>query len=138
MSERRLSKAELARALQQCQGDYDAAKARLAEVGFICGGSLSEIYTCCRNPNCCCADRASRHGPYWQLTWKEAGRTVSRRLSAQEAELYREWIANRRQLEAAITQMQDVSRRAGEHILADMGRSFHGPRPPRSPRRSST
>ena len=138
MSERRLFKAELARALQQCQGDYDAAKARLAEVGFICGGSLSEIYTCCRNPNCCCADPASRHGPYWQLTWKEAGRTVSRRLSAQETELYREWIANRRQLEAAITQMQDVSRRAGEHILADMGRSFHGPRPPRSPSRSST
>src|SRR2546422_2009837 len=138
MSERRLSKAELARALQQCQGDYDAAKAGLAEVGFICGGSLSEIYTCCRNPNCRCAAPASRHGPYWQLTWKEAGKTVSRRLSAQEAELYREWIANRRQLEAAITQMQDVSRRAGEHILADMGRSFHGPRPPRSPRRSST
>src|SRR5207245_5465868 len=138
MSKRRLSPAELAAPLAQCQADYDAAKARLEAVGFICEGSLAEIYTCCRKPNCRCADPAHRHGPYWQLTWKEAGKTVSRRLSADEARLYREWIANRRQLEAAITQMQDVSRRAGEHILADMGRSFHGPRPPRSPRRSST
>jgi hypothetical protein len=137
MTERRLSQADLAKALQRCQADYDAAKARLAEVGYICGGSLSEIYTCCRNPNCRCADPASRHGPYWQLTWKEAGKTVSRRLSAEEAELYRKWIANRRQLEAAIAQLQEISRRAGEHLLADMGRPFQGPKRPR-PRRRST
>ena len=138
MSERRLSKADLARALRKCQADYDAAKARLAEVGFICSGSLSEISTCCRNPNCRCADPANHHGPYWQLTWKEAGKTVSRRLTAEEAELYRQWIANRRRLEAAIAQMQDVSRRAEERILADMGRPFHGPSRPHPGRRSST
>ena len=138
ITERRLSKADLDRALQACQADYDAAKARLAAVGFICGGSLSEIYTCCRNPNCRCADPTRRHGPYWQLTWKQAGKTVSRRLSAQEAELYRQWIANRRQLEAAIAQMQDVSRRARQQILADMGRPLHGPSRPRSRHRSAT
>src|SRR5436309_16069757 len=130
MPNQRLSEAELSRRLEQCRADYDAAKAALAEVVFISEATPAEIYTCCRNPNCRCADPASRHGPYWQLTWKEAGKTVSRRLSAHEAELYREWIANRRQLEAAIAQMQDVSRRAGEHVLADMGRSFHGPRRP--------
>lgn len=138
MSERRPSAAGLAQALQRCQADYDAAKAALAEVGFICGGSLAEIYTCCRNPNCRCADPASRHGPYWQLTWKEAGKTVSRRLSAQEAELYRQWIDNRRQLEAVIAHMRDVSRRAAEHILADMGRPFQSPSRPRSQRQPAT
>ena len=65
MSKRRLSRAELAAVLQRCQADYEAAKARLAEVGFICEGSLAEIYTCCRNPNCRCADPARRHGPYF-------------------------------------------------------------------------
>src|SRR5437764_2864995 len=106
MSERRLSNADLARALRKCQADYDAAKARLSEVGFICEGSLSRIYTCCRNPNCRCADPARRHGPYWQLTWKQAGKTVSRRLSAEEARLYAEWIDNRRTLESVIQEMK--------------------------------
>jgi hypothetical protein len=135
MSKRRLSPAELAAPLAQCQADYDAAKARLEAVGFICEGSLAEIYTCCRKPNCRCADPAHRHGPYWQLTWKEAGKTVSRRLSADEARLYREWIANRRDLESILGQLQAVSRRAGQYLLADIGRSFRGPqRPSRGPR----
>lgn len=138
MTRRRLSEAERAKALARCQDDYDAAKARLAEIGYICGGSLSEIYTCCRNPNCRCADPANRHGPYWQLTWKETGKTVSRRLSPQEAKHYRQWIANRQKLEATIAHMQDVARRAEEHILAEQDRPFQGPRRARSRRRSNT
>lgn len=131
MAKRRLSQPQLQRRLEQCRADYDAAKRRLDEVGFIGEGSLSEIYTCCRNQNCRCADPAQRHGPYWQLTWKESGKTVSRRLSAQEARLYGEWIANRRQLEAMVREMQGISRRAAEHLLADIGRPLQGPqRPP--------
>lgn len=136
MRKRHLSKAELARRLQECRADYDAAKARVAEVGFICEGSLAEIYTCCRNPNCRCTDPKRRHGPYYQLTWKEAGKTVSRRLSADEARLYREWVANRRGLESVVRRMQGVSRRAGEYLLAEMGRPFQGPKRPRQRRRS--
>lgn len=136
MRKQRPSNAELTRVLRQCQADYDAAKARLAEVGFICEGSFAEIYTCCRNPNCRCADPARRHGPYYQLTWKVRGKTVSRRLSAEQAALYREWIANRRQLEAVVRQMQGISRRAGEHLMAELGHPLQGPKPPRSRRRS--
>src|SRR5438094_6631908 len=135
MSERRLSglsRAEQEGALRRCQADYDAAKARLAHVGFLCEGSLAEIYTCCRNPNCRCADPARRHGPYWQLTWKQAGKTVSRRLSAEEARLYAEWIDNRRTLESVIQEMKNVSRRAGQQLLSDIGRTLQGP-PPRQP-----
>jgi len=120
---------------------YDATKAALAEVGFICEGSLARIYTCCRNPNCRCADPARRHGPYWQLTWKQDGRTVSRRLSAEEAPLYAEWIDNRRRLEAVITEMRSISRHAGQQLLAEIGKPLHGPdraaRSLRSPPRRS-
>jgi hypothetical protein len=135
MAKRRLSAAELARRLEQCRADYDAAKARMAEVGFICEGSVAEIYTCCRKPNCRCADPNRRHGPYYQLTWKQAGTTVSRRLSADEALLYRQWIANRRQLDSVVRQMRDVSRRAGEYLLAETGRPLQGPEHPRQRRR---
>ena len=58
-------------------------------VGFTCEGSLIERYTCCKNPNCRCADPEQRHGPYWQLSWKENGKTISRLLSAEDTEIYR-------------------------------------------------
>ncbi|MCA1697745.1 MAG: hypothetical protein LC790_02105 [Actinobacteria bacterium] len=42
--------------LDRVSADYEAAKARLAEIGFTCEGSLIERYTTCNNPNCRCAD----------------------------------------------------------------------------------
>jgi hypothetical protein len=96
-------------------------------VGFTCEGSLVQRYTSCHNPRCRCADPDQRHGPYWQLSWKTGGKTVSRLLSAEEAELYQEWIANRRHFEAVLGEMRDLSRQAGEHIAAQAGRAFHGP-----------
>jgi hypothetical protein len=134
---KRPSKAQLERALKRLSVDYEAAKARLEEVGFTCEGSLIERYTSCNNPNCRCADKEHRHGPYWQLSWKQAGKTVSRLLSAEDATLYQEWIANRRRLDATLEQMKDLSRQAGEHILASKGRTFHGPERPRRRRRSA-
>jgi hypothetical protein len=131
MAKRRISQAASARAVEQCRRDYDALKAQLAEVGFICEGSLVQLYTSCGKPTCRCADPNRRHGPYYQLSWKEAGKTVSRRLSADEARLYREWIANRQRLQSVVTQMQGLSRRAGEYLLADIGRPFQGPARPR-------
>ena len=37
------------RRLESLAADYQAAKARLAEVGFTCEGSLVERYTSCHN-----------------------------------------------------------------------------------------
>ena len=117
--------------LERITADYQAAKARLAEIGFTCEGSLVCRYRCCKNPNCRCADPDQRHGPYWQLSWKQAGTTVSRNLPAVDAALYRQWIANRRTLEQILDEMRDLSRQAGEHTLASRGRPFHGPQRPR-------
>jgi hypothetical protein len=130
MSERRPSKAQLNRRLERVRRDYEQLKQHLVEVGFICEGSLTELYTSCGNPNCRCTHPEQRHGPYWQLTWKQAGKTVTRRLSAQEADLYRQWITNRRQLAAIVEQMRDLSRQASEYMLAELGRPFHAPQRP--------
>ncbi|MGH7395078.1 MAG: DUF6788 family protein [Candidatus Methylomirabilales bacterium] len=137
MTERRLSAAELERRLQRCSADYEAAKARMAEVGFTCEGSLVERYTSCSNPNCRCADPEQRHGPYFQLSWKESGKTVSRLVSPEQARLYREWIANRRLLESLLNEMRDLSRQAGEYVAGEAGWLFHGPERPRKRRRSA-
>src|SRR6266851_1943233 len=119
MIEPRLSSTELHQRIEQCRRDYEAVKAKVADVGFICEGSLVERFMPCGRPNCACAsDRNRRHGPYYQLSWKEHGRTVSRRLSPKDARLYREWIANRRQLDSLLTQMKALSRQAGQWMLA--------------------
>lgn len=114
MTERTRSQAKLDR----IRAGYETAKAKLAEIGFTCEGSLIERYTTCNHPNCRCADPQQRHGPYWQLSWKHAGKTVSRILPAEDAALYRQWIANRRRLQTALEEMRDLSRQAGEQILA--------------------
>ncbi len=137
MTERRPSSKQLQRRLERLGADYEAAKAKVTQVGFTCEGSLIERYTTCNNPNCRCRDPQQRHGPYWQLSWKQGGKTVSRLLPAEDAAFYHEWIGNRRRLEAALQQMRDLSRRAGEQILASRGRPFHGPERPRPQHRSA-
>ncbi len=136
MAATRPSTVELRRRLARCRRDYAALKATVSGVGFICEGSLNTVRTVCGNPNCRCADPRYRHGPYYQLTWKESGTTVTRRLSAGEARLYREWIANRRKLARLVERMQRLSRQAGTYMLGELGHSFQGPN--RSRRRSRT
>jgi hypothetical protein len=138
MTERRLSPKQLERRLERLRADYQAATAKIAEVGFTCEGSLVERYTTCNNPNCRCKDPQQRHGPYWQISWKEGGKTVSKLISAEDAALYQQWIDNRRRLETALNEMRDLSRQAGEQILASRGRPFHGPQRPRHRRRSAS
>lgn len=108
---------ELQRRLRQCERDYARIKAQIRDVGFICEGSLVERWMPCGKPNCRCSDPNQRHGPYYQLSWKQAGKTMSRRLSPEHARLYQEWITNRRQLEALVKQMRDISRTARQHLL---------------------
>lgn len=127
----RISATQARRRLESCRADYEHLKARIAEIGFTCEGSLVQRYTRCNNTSCRCVDPNQRHGPYWQLSWKQQGRTVSRMLSADEAALYQEWIDNRRRLESLLEQMKDLSRTAAEYITADAGYPLHGPARPR-------
>ena len=123
---RKPSSRELERRLRRLTAEYDALKARLQDIGFICTGSLVTRWTSCGKPNCACQrDPEQRHGPYHQLTWKEGGVTVTRRLSPAHAQLYQEWMENRRRLESLLDQMQQVSAKASEQLLraADMSAS---------------
>jgi hypothetical protein len=131
---------EFQRRLRQYTAEYDALKARLQDIGFICTGSLAIRWTTCGKPNCSCARNLDqRHGPYYQLTWKENGVTVTRRLPPEHAQLYQHWIANRHLLESVLEQMQHVSAKAGQQLLRATGLSSPSDStPPRKrPRRHS-
>ena len=97
---------------------YQALTAKLADIGFISPGSLVVRETSCGKHGCRCrADPPRRHGPYHQWSRAVAGKTVSRRLTEPEADLYRQWIANRRHLEQIIAEMAKISAAAGEILL---------------------
>jgi uncharacterized protein YjiS (DUF1127 family) len=69
-------------------------------------------------PGCRCqADPPRPHGPYYQLTRKIAGKTITRRLTGDQAARYAEWIANQRELRRTVAEMQEISRQAGELIM---------------------
>lgn len=127
----------LERRLRQLTREYDTLKTRIQEIGFIATGSLVERWTICGKPNCRCgADPKQRHGPYYQLSWKEDGVTVTRRLPPEHAQLYQQWLDNRRQLDELLREMHRVSAEAGLHLLrartTEPIRPDHFPRPPRS------
>lgn len=104
--------------LQRYRRDYQALADQVAQVGFIIPGSLVERRTSCGKPGCRCqADPPQRHGPYWQWSRAITGKTISRRLNETEADLYRDWIANRHRLEEIISQMEDISTAAAEILL---------------------
>jgi hypothetical protein len=97
---------------------YRALLDEISQLGFIATGSLIQRYTECAAPSCRChADPPQRHGPYHQYTRKVAGKTVTIRLTAEQAERYREQIANRRRLDELIAAMEDISTQARD-ILA--------------------
>ena len=106
------------RRLDRYEARYRKLAAELSEIGFISPGSLVVRETSCGKPGCRCqADPPRRHGPYYQWSRAVAGKTISRRLSEREAELYRAWIANRKRLETIIAEMEKVSADAGEILL---------------------
>jgi len=104
--------------LQTYEAEYRALAAELAGLGFISPGSLVVRHTSCGKPGCRCgAEPPRRHGPYYQWSRAVAGKTVSRRLDEREAALYRDWIDNRRRLEAIVVEMEKISAAAGEILL---------------------
>ena len=55
--------------------------------------------------------------PYYQWSTKSGGKTITRTLTPDEAQLYQEWIANDRALRSILKQMRRVSEHATDLIL---------------------
>src|SRR5579859_6500938 len=72
---------------------------QILELGFVQQGTVVRRHTYCQTPGCRChADPPRPHGPYWQWTRYESGKTITRRLDERQAHIYQELMANRRRL----------------------------------------
>lgn len=113
--------------LAQYERQYRDLAGELATIGFIYAGSITSRYTKCATPGCKCHnDPPQPHGPYYQWTAKVNGKTVTRRLTAGEAELYQEWIANDRLMRKLIAQMRQVAAKAVELKIKQAKDSHRG------------
>ena len=102
---------------------YRELARQLADIGYIASGSVASRFNRCGKVNCAChADPPKLHGPYWQWTAKANGKTINRRLTQREAELYTEWINNDRHARALLANMREIAAKAAELILQEDGR----------------
>jgi hypothetical protein len=91
---------------------------QLLDLGFVQQGTVVLRHTYCSTPGCRChADPPQPHGPYWQWTRYDSGKTITRRLSQSQAALYQDWIANRRRLAGIVAEIERVGEQAAELLL---------------------
>jgi hypothetical protein len=106
------------RRLAALEAELARLKGEVASVGFVSPGSVVRRFMPCGKPGCRCqGDPPQLHGPYWQWSHKVGGKTVTRRLTEDQARLYQQWIANRRRLDQLLARMEEVSGRAAAILL---------------------
>ena len=95
--------------------EHERIVAALADTGFALPGNVVTRLLPCGKPGCRCkADPPQLHGPYHQWTRKIDGKTVTRWLSAEEADRYEPWFANARRLRQLLTELERLSLRLAE------------------------
>jgi len=95
---------------QTLRKEFTDLKRRLAKIGYICTGSLTSLYSRCGRPYCAChKDQKALHGPYLIWTRKVRGKTITRSLSAKQAERCRECIENMRETERILERLKELS-----------------------------
>jgi len=99
--------------LMECQQHYAGLTQALAHIGFVWPGTVQRQMLTCGKPQCSChKDLKARHGPYCYWTSKKKGKTISRKLSPEEAEILESWIQNRRTIDKTVKRMMKASERA--------------------------
>ena len=115
-----MARATVEERLEEYDRRHRELAAQIAEIGIVAAGSVTRRYTRCTSAGCRCnADPPTRHGPYWQWTAKVNGKTVTKRLTHREAQLYQEWIGNDRRIRALLDQIRKVDAKAAELLLKE-------------------
>lgn len=95
--------------------------ADLADAKPMRRGSLSERTIKCGKPGCACAkDSKARHGPYHSLTHAVQGKTHSRFLNGEQAELVRRQIDAGREFRDRVDALWEACERWADTQLEDL------------------
>jgi hypothetical protein len=84
--------------------------AEIAKIGFCLPGSLVTRTSRCGTKSCRChVDPERMHGPYLSWTRKVGGKTVTRNLDPEQAEIYKPLFENHRRLRELIAELEAVA-----------------------------
>jgi len=115
-----------AKTLAGYESEHGQLAQRLSRIGFLWSGSLSERHLKCGNPRCACQnDPAARHGPYIYWSTKKGGKTISRKLPLEEAQVLEKWVANRQEVKKILDSMMAVSQKAFAMIMKQNEKERH-------------
>jgi len=88
----------------------DRIAAELAATGLALPGTLTVRAYPCGKRNCRChTDPAAAHGPYAEWTRKIGGRTVTRRLTAQQLAAWQPLFDNAKKLRGLLAELQELT-----------------------------
>jgi len=97
--------------------EFEKYREELNDIGFILTGSIVTNYTKCYSAGCrCMKDPEYRHGPYYNWTRKIRGKTVTVRLTKEEADTLKEWADNKKQFYEIVKKMEKITLDAVKEI----------------------
>jgi hypothetical protein len=92
-------------------------------------GSLSERTIKCSKPSCACAqDSKARHGPYYSFTHAVRGKTHSRFLTTEQADLVRQQIDAGRKFRGHVDALWEACEEWADNRLAESAGSSGEPK----------
>jgi hypothetical protein len=100
--------------LKQLRGCYERLKASVLDLGLVQIGTVTQRM----DRRADASGQIRERGPYYQWTFKMAGRTRTVNLTREQARLWRQAIGNHRKLEKTITEMRKVSSRILDETTA--------------------
>ena len=107
----------------EAETKFEALKREILTLGFVRPGSLVRRFMPCGNPSCRCMGRPPRlHGPYYQWSYKVAGKTRTVRLTEDQARLCQAWARNHKRLRRLVRQMEQLSLKETDRALGAISR----------------
>ena len=83
--------------IKQARARIEHIRRALGAIDYLCSGTLLKRTKLCGKPGCRCAtDPSARHGPYYEWGHMRGGKLVHRSVTAEQAALLEQAIANYR------------------------------------------
>ena len=99
-----------AAALDRHAQRFQELKQEFERLGYFCKGTVLKRMMKCGKAACACQnDSAKRHGPYFEWTYKAAGKTVNVKLTPEAAPLYKTASQQYRKLKSLLNRLERLS-----------------------------
>jgi len=82
--------------IDKIEASIKGIKKKLSKLGIMHPGSINTQYNICGNPSCACKNKENpkKHGPYYQLSYSNKGKSTTRFIKEKELKKTRKQVEN--------------------------------------------